>query len=305
MPATSTRSRSCCTPRASTTTSAGSSASRSARSTSRPGRHSSTASRPRCGRCASASSASTSTFPTRTSRSSRRSKHGGFHHGADVQVDWIQAEDVEGLLAEGRLARPRRHRDPRGVRRAGHRGQDRRGQLRPREPHAVPRHLPRDAGDVHRVRAQRRRARGSQLERVRRHVPAPGHRPHGLAARGRRHGRHDAARRVLRGAAARFEGDGRVRRADRLRAPSASLRVQPRVPHAHGRGGPRSARARRPTAGSSSSSSSPTIRGGSARRPIPSSRAGPIVPVRCSATSSVLPCARAEGRNPHLLSVEA
>ena len=30
-------------------------------------------------------------------------KHGGFHHGADVQVDWIQAEDVEGLLAEGRL----------------------------------------------------------------------------------------------------------------------------------------------------------------------------------------------------------
>jgi CTP synthase len=30
-------------------------------------------------------------------------KHGGFHHGADVQIDWIQAEDVEGLLAEGRL----------------------------------------------------------------------------------------------------------------------------------------------------------------------------------------------------------
>ena len=30
-------------------------------------------------------------------------KHGGFHHGADVEVDWIQAEDVEGLLAEGRL----------------------------------------------------------------------------------------------------------------------------------------------------------------------------------------------------------
>jgi CTP synthase len=30
-------------------------------------------------------------------------KHGGFHHGADVEVDWIQAEDVEGLLAAGRL----------------------------------------------------------------------------------------------------------------------------------------------------------------------------------------------------------
>jgi CTP synthase len=30
-------------------------------------------------------------------------KHGGFHHGADVEIDWIQAEDVEGLLAAGRL----------------------------------------------------------------------------------------------------------------------------------------------------------------------------------------------------------
>ena len=30
-------------------------------------------------------------------------KHGGFHHGAKVEIDWIQAEDVEGLLAEGRL----------------------------------------------------------------------------------------------------------------------------------------------------------------------------------------------------------
>ena len=30
-------------------------------------------------------------------------KHGGFHHGCDVDIDWIQAEEVEGLLAEGRL----------------------------------------------------------------------------------------------------------------------------------------------------------------------------------------------------------
>ena len=30
-------------------------------------------------------------------------KHGGFHHGAKIEIDWIQAEDVEGLLAEGRL----------------------------------------------------------------------------------------------------------------------------------------------------------------------------------------------------------
>ena len=29
--------------------------------------------------------------------------HGGFHHGARIEVEWIQAEDTEGLLAEGRL----------------------------------------------------------------------------------------------------------------------------------------------------------------------------------------------------------
>jgi CTP synthase len=31
-------------------------------------------------------------------------KHAGFHHGAKVEIDWIQAEDVEGLLAAGRLS---------------------------------------------------------------------------------------------------------------------------------------------------------------------------------------------------------
>jgi CTP synthase len=31
-------------------------------------------------------------------------KHGGFFHGADVEIVWIQAEDVEGLLAAGRLS---------------------------------------------------------------------------------------------------------------------------------------------------------------------------------------------------------
>ena len=31
-------------------------------------------------------------------------KHAGFHHGAKVEIDWIQAEEVEGLLVAGRLA---------------------------------------------------------------------------------------------------------------------------------------------------------------------------------------------------------
>ncbi|HET9072794.1 MAG TPA: CTP synthase [Acidimicrobiales bacterium] len=30
-------------------------------------------------------------------------RHGGYHHGAEVSIDWIQAEEVEGLLADGRL----------------------------------------------------------------------------------------------------------------------------------------------------------------------------------------------------------
>jgi CTP synthase len=30
-------------------------------------------------------------------------KHGGFHHGTRIEIEWIQAEDTEGLLAEGRL----------------------------------------------------------------------------------------------------------------------------------------------------------------------------------------------------------
>ncbi len=30
-------------------------------------------------------------------------RHGGYHHGAEVNLEWISAEEVEGLLAEGRL----------------------------------------------------------------------------------------------------------------------------------------------------------------------------------------------------------
>jgi CTP synthase len=30
-------------------------------------------------------------------------KHGGFHHGSRVEIEWIQAEDTQGLLAEGLL----------------------------------------------------------------------------------------------------------------------------------------------------------------------------------------------------------
>ena len=93
-------------------------------------------------------------------------------------------------------ARPRRHRDPRRLRLPRHRGQDRRGRLRPRARRPVPRPLPRPALRGHRVRPRRVRPRRRELERVRPAHAAPGHRPDGRAARRRRHGRHDAPRRV-------------------------------------------------------------------------------------------------------------
>ena len=119
----------------------------------------------RRGRCASASSASTSSLPDAYLSVVEALKHGGFHHGAEVEIDWIQAEDVEGLLADGPAPRPRRHRDPRRLRRARHRGQDRRRRLRPRERHPVPRAVPRPAGDDHRVRPQRARPRPAPTRR--------------------------------------------------------------------------------------------------------------------------------------------
>jgi CTP synthase len=30
-------------------------------------------------------------------------RHGGYHHGAKVEIEWIQAEDVEGMMADGHL----------------------------------------------------------------------------------------------------------------------------------------------------------------------------------------------------------
>ena len=106
-------------------------------------------------------------------------KHGGYACGAQVEIDWIASDDAEGLLAEGRLARPRRHRDPRWVRLPRHRGQDRGGRLRPRARRPVPRPLPRHAVRGHRVRPRRVRPRRRQLERVRPAHAAPGDRPHG------------------------------------------------------------------------------------------------------------------------------
>ena len=121
-------------------------------------------------------------------------RHAGFHHGAKVEVDWIQAEKVPDLLGHRPHAAARRHGHPRRLRRARHRGQDRRRRIRPRARDPVPGAVPRAPGHGHRRGPPPGRARGSQLPRVRHHQPPPGHRPHGRAAQGRRHGRHHAPR---------------------------------------------------------------------------------------------------------------
>ena len=194
-----------------------------------------------------------------------------------------------GPARRGPPARARRHRDPRRLRRAGHRGQDHGGRLRARARHPVPRPVPRAADDDDRVRPQRARAGGRQLERARPHHPAPGDRPHGDAARRHRHGRHDAPRRLRRAAGGGLAGRRGLRHHGRVRAPPPPLRVQPHATAPASTRATSGARAPHPTAGWWSSSSSAATRSGSAPRPIPSSRAGPPARRRCSGSWSAPP----------------
>jgi CTP synthase len=125
-------------------------------------------------------------------------KHAGFHHEAKVEIDWIQAEEVEGLLASGRLADLDGIIIPGGFGSRGFRGQDRRGRLCPRARHSLPRHLPRVAGDDGRLRSQRDGPRRRQLDRDGSDHPAPRHRPDARSARRQRQGRNTTSRRLLR-----------------------------------------------------------------------------------------------------------
>ena len=74
-------------------------------------------------------------------------KHGGFHHGAKVEIEWIQAEDVEGLLADGRLGDLDGIVIPGGFGERGTEGKIAAAQLRPRARRPVPRAVPRPADD--------------------------------------------------------------------------------------------------------------------------------------------------------------
>ena len=195
-PTSSTRSRSSSTTRASTTTCARCCTSTSTRPTSPSGRRSSTGSAPRRTTCASASSASTSTCPTPTSRWSRRCKHGGYSCGANVVIDWIAADDAEGLLADGRLHDLDGIVVPGGFGMRGIPGKiEAAGYAR-----AATRSRSSACASACTARSSSSRAtsaaRGREQLRVRPEHAASRDRPDGRAEGRRRHGRHDAPRRV-------------------------------------------------------------------------------------------------------------
>ena len=96
-------------------------------------------------------------------------KHGGFHHGCERRDRVDPGRGGRGPAGRRPPPRARRHRDPRRVRRARHRGQDHGGRLRPRARHPLPRPVPRAADDDDRLRPQRARPGRRQLERARPH----------------------------------------------------------------------------------------------------------------------------------------
>ena len=122
-------------------------------------------------------------------------RHAGFHHGAKVEVDWIQAEKVPDLLGTDRMLQLDGMVIPGGLRRARHRGEDRR-----RRSYAREREIP-CLGlclglqvmviDVARHLAGLEGANSREFDTV---TPSPGDRPHGRPAQRGRHGRHHAPR---------------------------------------------------------------------------------------------------------------
>ena len=112
---------------------------------------------------------------------------GGFGNNARVEIVWVASDDCTTYAGATRRARRRAGcADPRRVRGARHRGQDRRDQLRPdqQDPGAGP--VPGAAVHRHRGGPQPGRARRRELRRVRRQRRRPGDRDHGRPARGGR-----------------------------------------------------------------------------------------------------------------------
>ena len=211
-------------------------------------------------------------------------KHAAFHHGAAVEIDWIQAEEVEGLLAAGRLADLDGMVIPGGFGARGIEGKIAAARYAREE--LLP-CLGLCLGLQTMTIEFARNVLGLTDANSTEFDPTTQHPVIDLMNDQRDvtdKGGTMRLGRLLRRARTGHEGRRRLRRAGRQRAPPPPLRVQLALP---GRASPNtasSARERRRTAASSSSSSSPTTRSGSAPRPTPSSRAVPTDPTRCSAS---------------------
>ena len=153
---------------------------------------------------------------------------------------WVHSERLERPGGIGACWQAWRHPGAGRLRRAGHRGQDRAAALCARAAHPLLWPVPGDAGDVHRVCAQRPRPGGGQQHGVQPQDAGPGHQPDARSAGDRGHGRHDAAGLVAVRVAARQPG-GRSVRAGDGRAKSATA-----------------------TAGSSTTATAPAAEGGRA-----------------------------------------
>ena len=178
-------------------------------------------------------------------------RHGGYACGAKVEIDWVQAEDVEGLLAEGRLRDLDGIVIPGGF---GPRGIEGKiaaaGWAREHQVPCLGLCLGLQTMVIEFARDECGLV-GANSTEFDGESPHPGHRPHGRAAGGHRLRRHHAPGCLPGQAAARLQGGRRLRRAARLRAPPPPLRVQLQVPPPAGGGGPagRGHVARRPAGG--------------------------------------------------------
>ncbi len=79
-------------------------------------------------------------------------RHAGYYFGTGVEIEWVQAEEVTGMLAGTRLEGIDGIVIPGGFGERGRRRQDRRRLLRPRERHTLPRPLPGPPRDGRRLR---------------------------------------------------------------------------------------------------------------------------------------------------------
>ena len=160
---------------------------------------------------------------------------GAFAHRAKVTIKWVPSDTCEtpagasaALGAVDGVVDPRRLRHPR------HRGQGRRRALRARAGHPDPRPVPRPAVHGDRGGPPPRRHGARELGRVRPVDAGPGHRHDGRPGRHRRGQRrprrHDAAGLVPGAARPRLARRRGLRRARGVRAASAPVRGQQRLP---------------------------------------------------------------------------